>query len=165
MTRIARLALLVAGLGLGPATSAYAQTATASLSVGATVSSTCSIGTVPVAFGAYDPVVAHAATPLDGTGAVVVTCTRGAGTRVDLDRGSNPQGQIRRMAGTGDLLRYELYRNATRTSVWRRGVTGLAIPAAPSTTPRTFVVYGRIPAGQDVSAGSYSDAVVATINF
>jgi spore coat protein U-like protein len=29
----------------------------------------------------------------------------------------------------------------------------------------TVTIYGRIPARQDVSAGSYTDTVVATINF
>ena len=41
----------------------------------------------------------------------------------------------------------------------------LTPPAAPDTTPRTFAVYGRIPAAQDKPLGSYSDTVIATVNF
>ena len=52
------------------------------------------------------------------------------------------------------------------TQIWRTGAFGgLTIPAAPSRAARTFTVYGRVPAGQDVVAGPYTDTVVATINF
>jgi spore coat protein U-like protein len=36
---------------------------------------------------------------------------------------------------------------------------------APSTAPVALPVYGRIPAGQLVVAGTYGDVVQATINF
>ncbi|HBA40317.1 MAG TPA: hypothetical protein DCZ05_11400 [Deltaproteobacteria bacterium] len=39
-----------------------------------------------------------------------------------------------------------------------KGVTG-------SNKNVTLTIYGRIPASQDVSAGSYTNAVTATINF
>jgi spore coat protein U-like protein len=65
--RITRVALVAGGLILGAAAPALAQTATANLSVTATVTKNCSITTTPVAFGSYDPVVTNATTPLDGT--------------------------------------------------------------------------------------------------
>jgi spore coat protein U-like protein len=166
MNRSARIALMVGGLALGLAAPVFAQTATANLGVSATVTANCSITTAAVAFGSYDPVVTHASSPLDGTGSVVVTCTKGAGTRIDLGLGGNASGSTRRMAGGGDFLTYELYQDTTRTTVWGSGATdGLTIGAAPSRAPRTFTVYGRVAAGQDVGAASYSDTVVATINF
>jgi spore coat protein U-like protein len=119
-----------------------------------------------VNFGSYDPIAANATTPLDGTGAVIVTCTKGAGTRIDLGLGSNPSGSTRRMQGGGDFLAYELYQNAGRSTVWRSGPgSGQTIAVAANKNPRTFIVYGRVPAGQDVRAGGYSDVVLATINF
>jgi spore coat protein U-like protein len=166
MNRSARIALMVGGLALGLTAPAAAQTATANLNVSATVTANCSITTTAVAFGSYDPVVTHASTPLDGTGSVVVTCTKGAGTRIDLGLGGNASGSTRRMAGGGDFLTYELYQNSTRTTVWGSGaVAGMSIVAAPSKAARTFTVYGRVAAGQDVGAASYADSVVATINF
>jgi spore coat protein U-like protein len=157
---------MVGGLALGLAAPAFAQTATANLGVSATVTANCSITTTAVAFGSYDPIVTHAASPLDGTGSVVVTCTKGAGTRIDLGLGGNASGSTRRMAGGGDFLTYELYQNSTRTTVWGSGAAaGMTIVAAPSKAARTFTVYGRVAAGQDVSAASYADTVVATINF
>lgn len=166
MNRSARVALIVGGLALGLTAPAFAQTATANLGVSATVAKNCSITTSAVAFGSYDPVVTHATSPLDGTGSVVVTCTKGAGTRIDLGLGGNAQGQNRRMAGGGDFLTYELYQETGRTTVWGSGASaGMTIPVAPSRAARTFTVFGRIAAGQDVSAASYNDTVVATINF
>jgi spore coat protein U-like protein len=163
---IARVAVAAGALVLGATAPALAQTATANLSVTATVTKNCSITTTPVAFGSYDPIVANAASPLDGTGTVVVTCTKGAGTRIDLGLGSNATGSTRRMLGGTDLLTYELYTDTGRSTVWGSGAgAGQSIPAAPNKNPRTFTVYGRVAAGQDVGAASYSDTVVATINF
>ena len=166
MNRPARIALMVGGLALGMAAPAFAQTATANLGVSATVARNCSITTTAVAFGAYDPIVANATAPLDGTGSVVVTCTKGAGTRIDLGLGANAAAAVRRMAGGGDFLTYELYTTTARTTVWGSGATaGLTIPAAPSRAARTFTVFGGVPGGQDVTATTYADTVVATINF
>ena len=166
MSRSPWVALIFGGLVLGAAAPALAQTANANLAVTATVARNCSITTTPVAFGTYDPAVANATTNLDGAGTVVVACTKGAGTRISLNRGANASGLTRRMRGATAFLTYELYKNAGRTTVWRTGgFGGLTISAAPSRAARTFTVYGRVPAGQDVVAGPYTDTVVATINF
>lgn len=167
MNRSARIALVFGGLMFGLTAPALAQTsATANLNVTATVNKNCSITTSAVAFGTYDPVVANATTDLDGTGTVSVTCTKGAGTRIDLGLGSNASGSTRRMAAGGEFLTYELYQETGRTTVWGTGATnGNNIGAAPSKATRNVTVYGRVTAAQDVSAGAYSDTVVATINF
>jgi spore coat protein U-like protein len=166
MNRTARIALVFGGVVLGMAAPAFAQTATANLNISASVNKTCTITTTPVAFGIYDPVVTNASTPLDATGTVVVTCTKGAGTRIDLGNGGNFLAGARRMAGGSDFLTYELYSDTGRTTVWGSGTTnGNTIGAAPSKAARTVTVYGRVGAGQDVSAASYTDTVVATINF
>ena len=50
--------------------------------------------------------------------------------------------------------------------MWGNAGGGLLSPAAaPSKAARNFTVYGRVPSNQDVAAGSYSDTVVATVNF
>lgn len=166
MNRSARIALMAAGLALGLAAPAAAQSASANLNVSATVTANCSITTTAVAFGSYDPVVTHASSALNGTGSVVVTCTKGAGTRIDLGLGGNASGSTRRMAGGGDFLTYELYQDSSRATVWGSGASnGMTIAAAPSKAARTFIVYGQVPAGQDVGAAAYTDTVLATINF
>ena len=141
-----------------------AATATANLAVSATVTNNCTISTVALAFGSYDPVVANASTNLDGTGTVVVSCTKGSTATIGLGNGSNYSGGRRMTDGT-DFLVYELYNESTRTTVWNTGAGLLSTGAAPSKAARNFTVYGRVTSNQDVRAGNYSDTVVATVNF
>jgi spore coat protein U-like protein len=146
---------------------ASAASATANLAVSATVSTNCTITTAPLSFGPYDPVVTNASADLDGTGTVTVACTKGTGPTIGLGLGSNASGSVRRMTdGSSNYLSYELYHEAGRTTVWTNTGTGLLTPAvAPSKTARNFTVYGRVQSNQDVPAGSYTDTVVATVNF
>lgn len=63
-------------------------------------------------------------------------------------------------------LNYEIYKDAARTSRWGNTVDeSLDLGAAPNRNPRTYTAYGRIPAARDATVGSYTDTVVATVNF
>jgi len=148
-----------------------AGSATADLDVSASVSESCTISASPLAFGAYDPVVANRSTDLDGTGSVTVTCTAGAPVAVRLDQGlnagvgSSDAAPARQMAGSrGGELSYALYSDTQRTQVWgnddENAVTSEGTGGAVELT-----VYGRIPGGQNVPAGDYADTVVATVTF
>jgi len=153
-------------LALG-ARSASAATATANLAVSATVTNNCTISTAALAFGSYDPVVANASTDLDGTGTVTIACTKGSTATVGLGLGANVSGTTRRLSdGSTNYLTYELYQDSGRTTVWGNSGAALLSPvAAPSKAARNFSVYGRVVSNQDVAAGSYTDTVVATVNF
>ncbi len=144
-----------------------AQSASASLTVSASVAKNCTISTAPVNFGAYDPVAANATTPLDGIGTLTVTCTKGAAAHIALNDGSNGVGSDRRMRQSAlEYLTYEIYKDPARTDVWGNTAgDDLDLVAAPNRNPRTVTVYGRVPQGQDVAVGNYSDTVVATVNF
>lgn len=146
---------------------AQAGTATANLAVSATIANNCTISTIAVGFPNYDPIVAHASTPDDSTaGSVTVTCTKGAAATIGLGLGANASGTQMRMANGTNYLNYALYQDSGHATVWGNSGTGLYSPgAAPSKAPRTFTVYGRIPAAQDLPAGTYTDTVVATVNF
>ena len=168
--RISRLLFVLATMGVLAVISdsrVEAASATANLSVTATVGPNCTISTAPVAFPAYDPVVANASTNDDGTGSVIVACTKGSTVTIGLGLGLNVSSvQMRMKDATTDYLNYALYQDSGRATVWGTSGAGLLSPvAAPDKTPRTFTVYGRIPSGQDVPAGSYTDTVVATVNF
>lgn len=154
-------ALVVAG---GSAVSA--ATATQNLAVGAVVSVKCTISTAPIAFGEYDPIVTHAVAHLDSTGTVSIACTKGSSAQIGLGLGANAAASVRQMASGTERLAYELYSDVVGGAVWGNASgSWLAPVAAPSKAVRAFTVFGRVPANQDVPAGTYADTVVATVNF
>ena len=146
---------------------AFAGSATSNLSVTASVSAVCTITTSVVAFGAYDPVVTNATTDLTGAGSVNVACTKGTPATIDLGVGSNLSGGSRRMSSGSDFLNYALYKDAARTQVWGSGMTGGSTASYTSATKAStsVPVYGTVPQAQDVTVGSYTDTVLATINY
>jgi spore coat protein U-like protein len=161
---IAAGAVLVALIGVP--TAAQAATATANLSVSATVINNCVISTAALAFGNYDPVAANAAANLDGTGTVTIACTKGTTATIGLGLGANASGTTRRMTdGSGNFLTYEMYQEVGHSTVWNTGAGLLSPAAAPSKAARNFTVYGAVTSNQDITAGSYTDTVVATVNF
>jgi spore coat protein U-like protein len=136
----------------------------ATLSVSATVVRACNIQDASLNFNNYDPVGVNNASPLDATTTIIVTCTQGTNYSVALGNGGNFSAGSRRMASGGNFLPYGLYSDSTHTTVWN-DTTSLVTNASASgiLTPNTHTVYGRIPAGQDVPAGSYSDSVTSTV--
>jgi spore coat protein U domain-containing protein, fimbrial subunit CupE1/2/3/6 len=136
---------------------------------------TCTVASTTLAFGPYD---VFNGSPLDTQADVNVTCTRNGGppgTTVTLALGpSTTSGAIatRRLkrAGGADLLDYNLYRDATRLGVWGQ-TSGVDTVAQSVSVPNkasanlSFTLFGRIPAGQDPSVGSYSDSLLVTISF
>jgi spore coat protein U-like protein len=153
-----------------------ASTATANLNVTATVINNCLISTTAVAFGVYDPISAQASTALTGTGALTVTCTKGAAATITLGQGSyaasgssdgTPRRQMKSAStfqGAPVYLGYTLYSDNAHTALW--GNTASTGAAYNGTGISSSVnVYGSISAAQNVPAGSYSDTVVVTITF
>ncbi len=148
-----------------------AGTATANLSVTATVSATCSISTTALGFGTYDPVGANSASPLDGTGSVIVTCTNGAPAAITLGQGANAgtgstdAAPVRRLKDTaGVFLSYALYQDTGHTTQWGN-TSGTSVAQTGTGSASSVTVYGRIAAAQNVASGAYSDTVVATVTF
>jgi spore coat protein U-like protein len=127
-----------------------------------------------VVFGPYD---ALSATPTDTVASFRVRCDRDGGpanVSITLALSAGAHGAsvanraLRQVGGSGDLLSYGLYRDTGRTAVWgfSPGVDAmqqtLSIPNKSSAFA-TFTIYGRLPALQNVSAGSYTDSVQVTL--
>ena len=129
-----------------------------------------------VAFGQYD--VTHPGAD-DGTGTLRVTCSRQAGVDpstvsyvLALGTGAGGSYVMRRMMSGTNLLKYNLFANASRTQVWGDGtsatvtVPGSIIFTGSQTSRSTnHSIYGRVPAQQSVRSGSYNDTIVVTITF
>jgi spore coat protein U-like protein len=160
----------VSVLALAASGAAFGGSETANLSVGATVIDNCTISTSDLMFGNYDPIVAHAASALDGTGAVTITCTTGATAAILLGQGGTPDGSstdavpLRRMTDGTNFLNYFLYSNAGFTTVWGNDGT-VDVEATGDGEADLHIVYGLVTAAQNVPGGSYTDTVVATVTF
>jgi spore coat protein U-like protein len=169
--------LVIAALAFIAAVPAFAQTATTNVAVSANIANTCTITNSAVALGTYDPVVTNATNPLENSGSVTITCTRGAVTTVSLGLGTHATGTQRRMSdGVPNFMNYALYQPPNNTpgaacsyaspTTW--GTAGLELftpAAAPSRAARTYNICGQVAGGQDLPQGSYTDLVVATVNF
>jgi spore coat protein U-like protein len=113
-----------------------------------------------VAFGSYDPT---GNSNKDGTGSVAVSCDASTAYTVAINAG-NAGSFNRAMASGSYSLGYNLYTDATRTTVWGDG-TGGTSRVSQTGTGATITVYGRIPAHQNVGVGSYTDTLVVTVQF
>jgi spore coat protein U-like protein len=164
--RLVAVAVSVGYVALGSTSLVGAQTATTNMSVTASVVNNCSISSpAALAFGAYDPIGVNSSANLDASPlALAVKCTRGAVATIGLDTGANAQGTTRRMKSGTNFLTYEIYTTTARTTVWN--TTNTVTYTAATSAQTNMAVFGRIPSGQDVpSGGSYTDTIVATINF
>jgi spore coat protein U-like protein len=131
----------------------------------ARVEAACSITTTGVSFGTYD---VFQASPVDSTGSVRYQCTGSTGTfTISLGTGSSGTFQPRTMVSGAERLNYNLYLDAARTSIWgdATGGTSWFMESNASGKPVTITVFGRIPPGQDVAAGTYTDTIIVTIQF
>ena len=135
----------------------------------------CVASSTSTAFGIYNPL---SATPTYANGDVQVTCTllSGAATTLNLvssyGTGASGTYTMRTMISGANKLNYNLFFDAAYTSIRGNGTGGSATggatlnltPANPTGTA-SGTIYGRIPAGQDVAAGSYADTIVVTITY
>ena len=128
----------------------------------------CTVSATGINFGAYDVFVA---TPLDSTGTVTVTCDQAPPADIVVAIGpSGTSGAFiprqMRSASSPDRLNYNLFTNAGRSTVWGDGAAGTStvfLKNVKKNRPAVTTIYGRIPAGQNVSVGSYSDSLTVTI--
>lgn len=153
------LPFAIAALAVAPA---LAGTSTDTLSIQVAVQNACSVGGTTIDFGTYSS--GQQAT-LDAQGNITFSgCAAGTLT-ISLDGGNAGNVNGRSMSGGGgDSLSYQLYRNSARSQIW--GTNGDALQqvllAAGS---GTITVFGRIPGGQEVASGGYTDVVNITMEF
>jgi spore coat protein U domain-containing protein, fimbrial subunit CupE1/2/3/6 len=121
---------------------------------------TCSVGATGVDFGSYD---VFSNVDSDGAGSVSVSCDAAASYSIAISSGSGSYAS-RWMANGAHQLAYNLYREASRSTVWGDGTGGSAVVNG-SGTGATHTVYGRIPSRQNAYAGSYSDNIVVIVTY
>jgi spore coat protein U-like protein len=126
-------------------------------------STSCSIQASSVAFGAYN---VFNSSPTDSTGTITYNCgaSINGNITIELSKGQ-ASAYPRQMANGSERLNYNLFRDASRLLIWGTASDSYSLGNPPKNQDVTVTIYGRIPALQDVKAGSYSDTISATINF
>lgn len=139
----------------------------------------CTISTQGLAFGNYDPT---SATPVPANGSILFRCTyTGTGFTATLTISAGNSGSYTNRTLTFDTqaLNYNIYVNAADTEIFGGTAAGtyyyyLCYPGGGVTctggggqsgTQYTAPMYGLLPAQQDVSAGQYSDTIIATLTY
>ncbi len=128
----------------------------------------CTISTVGVVFGSYN---VFSPTTLTSTGRTTIFCSGvGGGGRtvtVWLSQGSAGSFNPRKMFRSTEALSYNLYLSAGGTQIWGDGTGGSVQFSTLVSNNQTVntTIFGQIPSGQDVSVGSYTDTIIATVNF
>jgi len=145
----------------GIASAASAGSATANLGISASVAATCTISTSAVAFGAYS------GAQVDASGTVTANCVIGTPWTIGLGTGTGTGATTsnRKMTSGANTLSYALFSDSTRTTNWGNAIGTDTVAGTGTGASQNQTVYGRIAAGTVPAAGSYSDTVVATINF
>ncbi len=140
----------------------------------------CAVSSSGLAFGAYQPLtfagkLTSAAVTSDASISVVCTgivsggaytialgpSTVGSGDRISTRYLGNSNG--------GDPMNFNVYTNATYTTVWGDGLTAGGLiggTIATGNSNQSLTVYGRIPAGQNtLKAGSFSASLTMTLTY
>jgi spore coat protein U-like protein len=132
------------------------------------VAAKCTVSAANLSFGAIDPLNSQ----VDATTALTVKCTKNSPYTVGLDAGVTTGATIaqRKMANGADIMNYNLYTNAARTTIW--GNTAVA-PSWVSGTgaglaiAQTLTVYGRVASGQtNLAVGNFQEnTVTVTVTY
>ncbi len=133
----------------------------------------CTVATNPVPFGTY-----NTASTVDATtvSTLTVSCQSviaiGVSYTIALTAGTSGTTSTRKMINGTWSMNYQLYSDPTYTTIWGDG-TGtsrtvsdnyaLAILNVP--VPKAYTIYGRIPARQNLAAGSYVDAITILVTY
>jgi spore coat protein U-like protein len=116
-----------------------------------------------VRFGTYSP---RSPEPLDSVSTILYRCPGIGSVRMELSRGNGGSFQ-RTMRVRDTVMQYNLYLDAGHSRIWGDGSSGTGVfMAGPTGNGAEKVsVFGRIPPGQRVRIGEYSDQIVVTMLF
>ena len=162
-----RVASAVAGvLALATTATTYAATTGTVFQVQASVAKQCSATAVDLNFGVVNPLGGD----VDQSTTVTVKCTKNSAYNVGLDGGTVSGSVIadRLMANGADTMRYQLYSDAGRSSVWGNSAPSwVGGTGAGMGTGQALTVYGRVPTGQtNLAVGSYAEpTITVTVTY
>lgn len=132
----------------------------------------CLTTAVPPVFANYQA----SGTGSNGTGSVSVSCVvlgvlgQNVFYTVKLGLNGQAQGTQRRMNSGAAYLGYNLFCDSSYSQIWGDGGSGTCVATGGQagllgTLLTVYPVYGRIPGGQYVAPGSYSDIVAIEVLY
>jgi spore coat protein U-like protein len=126
------------------------------------VQAACSIAGATLDFGSY---ASGQAADLNGyTQLSYSNCPVGQ-IRFELDGGRAGSTTARKLSNaSGSLLAYGIFRDSARSQNFGQGSDSRILTLTTAGSGNVSV-YGRIPGGQVVPAGTYTDTVVVTLTF
>jgi spore coat protein U-like protein len=141
----------------------------------------CTLSTPGIVFGNYDPTSVNA---ISVTTSFTFSCNfTGTGFTADLTLATGNSGSYttRTLLNGGQQLGYNIYVDTAHSEIFGNGTAGtyyfytcypgggytcaVGGPTAYSGAVLSAPVYGVLPAGEDVSAGIYTDTMVMTLTF
>jgi spore coat protein U-like protein len=96
-------------------------------------------------------------------GTITYKCPPPLSPVVSLSASANGAYRPRQMTSGANTLDYEIYFDASMTTVWGVGADSRAVPSGGGT--QSIQMFGRIFAQQDAAVGNYSDTITVTFNF
>lgn len=129
----------------------------------------CNVSTSGVNFGGYD---VFNTSPTVSQGSIDVSCSAQSSITVQLSVGPSAVSgafiprQLRELSGS-DRLNYNFYTKGNYRDVWGDGTGGSVNQTRNVSNRRPWneIIYGLIPAQQNVAAGSYGDSLIISVLF
>lgn len=120
----------------------------------------CGVTAQSLVFGSYD---VFSNQSVESVGNIAVACDIATPYSISLSPGNGTY-QLRLMVNGARVLNYNVYTDATRTTIWGDGSSGTSTVNGNGTSVN-HAVYGRIPARQNAYVGSYTDDIIVTVNY
>ena len=141
---------------------AWADTATSSISVSASVSTVCTFDATPLAFG---QLALTGATP--GTATISITCTGGGAYTVGLGNGLHNVAAQRNLVSGAKILAYDMFQDPARGVRWGDAGAGL-VSGTGNAAVQVLTIYGQVTTGQILVSGNgvpYTDTILVTVTY
>lgn len=130
----------------------------------------CSVEVMPVNFGNYSPFSTEATT---GLGKITVNCVAQTAGQVSYTISLNTgRGRFlnRAMVLDSRRLQYNLYTDSAYQFIWGDGTVGTNVvnddySIIKGNNSKTYPVFGKIPAAQNIRVGVYTDILTLTVDY
>ena len=162
LSNFVKLALPSAVLALGFISTPASATspATGTMTVSASVQTSCSVTATPLAFGVYTGTV------VTSTSNITVLCNTDDLVTISLSDSTTSGGAYQMNDVTSsNSLNYKLFQDSAYTTLWGSNTTAMAGVSISGTISKSFPVYGQIPSNQNSPAESYTDTITVTVSY